>query len=347
MKKLILHITGNLVIMMVCSVSAFSQDIHFSQMEYSPLTLNPALAGANSPLQGIVNYRSQWSSVAAPYKTIAASLDARFNEKKRNKSGIIAGGMSFFNDQSGDLQVNTTNVNVNLAYHLILDKKSTLGLGIYSGFGQRSINPNDGRWGSQYDGLAYDGLINPSETFNSSTFMHFDAGTGLVYTYKRNKGYMTQNKQLAVNIGFAMYHLNRPKYSFVDANNERLYFRYSAFANAEIGIENTRGSVLPGIYFQRQGSSMEVMFGAYYKFILSEGSRFTGFTRPMSMYLGLFNRFRDAMAAKVMFEFDQYSAGFCYDFNVSSLSTVSKTNGGFELFLRFNMGDGGGFRSRI
>jgi hypothetical protein len=48
-----------------------------------------------------------------------------------------------------------------------------------------------------------------------------------------------------------------------------------------------------------------------------------------------------------MFEFDQYSAGFCYDFNVSSLSTVSKYNGGFELFLRFNMGDGGGFRARI
>jgi type IX secretion system PorP/SprF family membrane protein len=347
MKKIMTRITGILALMMSCSFAAFAQDIHFSQMEFSPLTLNPALAGANSPLQGIVNYRSQWSSVATPYKTIAASLDARFNEKKRNKFGIIAGGINFFNDQSGDLQVNTTNVNVNLAYHLILDKKSTLGLGIYSGFGQRSINPNDGRWGSQYDGLAYDGLINPSETFNSSTFMHFDAGTGLVYTYKRNKGYMTQNKQLAVNIGFAMYHLNRPKYSFVDAESERLYFRYSAFANAEIGIENTRGSVLPGIYFQRQGSSMEVMFGAYYKFILSEGSRFTGFTRPMSLYLGIFNRFRDAMAAKVMFEFDQYSTGFCYDFNVSSLSTVSKSNGGFELFLRFNMGDGGGFRSRI
>jgi hypothetical protein len=67
----------------------------------------------------------------------------------------------------------------------------------------------------------------------------------------------------------------------------------------------------------------------------------------MSLYLGIFNRFRDAMAAKVMFEFDQYSAGFSYDINVSSLNTVSNFNGGFELFLRFNMGDGGGFRARI
>ena len=26
----------------------FAQDVHFSQMEFSPLTLNPGLAGANS-----------------------------------------------------------------------------------------------------------------------------------------------------------------------------------------------------------------------------------------------------------------------------------------------------------
>jgi hypothetical protein len=48
-----------------------------------------------------------------------------------------------------------------------------------------------------------------------------------------------------------------------------------------------------------------------------------------------------------MFEWDQLSAGFAYDINVSSLTTVSKSRGGFELFLRFNMGDGGGFRARI
>jgi len=347
MKKFIQHISRSLAVVVCSSTTVFAQDVHFSQMEFSPLTLNPALAGANSPMQGVVNYRSQWNSVAAPYKTIAASFDARFNENKRNKSGIIAGGINFFNDQSGDLKVNSTNVNVNLAYHLILDRKSTLGLGIYTGFGQRSIDPSQGRWGSQYDGMAYNAAINPEEIFYSSSFSYVDAGAGLLYTYKRNKGYMTQNDQLAFNFGFAMYHLNRPKYSFIDLGNEKLYFRYSVFANAELGIQNTNGKILPGIYFQRQNSSMEIMYGAYYKLFLSQGSKFTGFTRPMSLYLGVFNRFRDAMVAKVMFEWDQYSAGFAYDINISGLSTVSEFKGGFEVFLRFNMGDGGGFRSRI
>ena len=342
-----IRITSKLALATFFTASVFAQDIHFSQMEFSPLTLNPALAGANSPMQGIVNYRSQWSSVATPFKTIAASVDARFNENKRKKSGIIAGGLNFFNDQSGDLQVNTTNVNINLAYHLILDQNSTIGLGIYAGFGQRSIDPNDGRWGSQYNGMAYDALIDPGETFNSPSFSHLDAGSGILYAYKRNKGYMTQNNQLTVNAGVAIYHLNRPSYSFVDAANEKLFIRYSAFVNVEVGIQNTRGCVLPGVYFQKQGPIFELLYGLYYKYILSEGSRFTGFTRPMSLSFGIFNRFRDAMAAKVMFEFDQYSAGFAYDINVSSLSTVSNSRGGFELFLRFNMGDGGGFRSRI
>ena len=72
-----------------------AQDVHFSHMEYSPMTLNPGLAGANSPMQGIVNYRSQWSSVATPYTTIAASFDARLNENKRNRQGIFAAGINF------------------------------------------------------------------------------------------------------------------------------------------------------------------------------------------------------------------------------------------------------------
>ena len=264
MKKYIFNITSKLTTAIFCTASAFAQDIHFSQMEFSPLTLNPALAGANSPMQGIVNYRSQWSSVATPFKTIAASVDARFNENKRKKSGIIAGGLNFFNDQSGDLQVNTTNVNINLAYHLILDQNSTIGLGIYTGFGQRSIDPNDGRWGSQYNGMAYDALIDPGETFNSPSFSHLDAGSGILYAYKRNKGYMTQNNQLTVNAGVAIYHLNRPSYSFVDAANEKLFIRYSAFVNVEVGIQNTRGCVLPGVYFQKQGPTFELLYGLYY-----------------------------------------------------------------------------------
>ena len=62
-----------------------AQDIHFSQMGYSPLTLNPALAGANYDLQVNANYRSQWNSVAEPFQTVAVSADTRLNFSKNRR----------------------------------------------------------------------------------------------------------------------------------------------------------------------------------------------------------------------------------------------------------------------
>ena len=325
-----------------------AQDVHFSHVEFSPLTLNPALAGANSPMQGIVNYRSQWNSVAVPYSTIGASFDARFNENKRQKKGIIAGGINFFNDQSGDLKMNITNVNLNLAYHLILDKTSTLGVGIYTGYGQRSIDPNGGKWGNQYDGMSYNSALSSGETFNNPSFGYMDAGAGILYAYKNGQGYMTQNSNFELNWGFSMYHVNRPFYSFLNRDEERLYIRMSTFINATIGIQNTRGSILPGIYYQRQKTAQEIFYGIHYKYMLTEGSKVTGFNKPMALYIGVFNRFKDAMVGKFMFEYDQFSAGFAYDINISGLYEVSRARGGFELFLRYNMVNSRGIsKSRI
>lgn len=330
------------------STQFFAQDVHFSHMEFSPLTLNPALAGANSPMQGIVNYRSQWNSVAVPYSTIAASFDARFNENKRQKKGIMAGGINFFNDQAGDLRVNTTTVNLNLAYHLILDQTSTLGLGIYTGYGQRSISPDGGKWGSQYDGMSYNAGLSSGETFGNPSFGYMDAGAGILYTYKDGEGYMTQNKHKLFNGGFAVYHVNNPSFSYIEKGTEKLYMRMSGFVNANIGIANTRGAILPGVYYHRQKSAQEIFYGMYYKYNLTEGSKVTGFNKPLSMYVGLFHRFKDALVGKFMMEYDQFSAGFAYDINLSGLTVVSRAKGGFELFLRYNMGSSAGsFRSRI
>lgn len=326
------------------SLNIHAQDVHFSHMEFSPLSLNPALAGANSPMQGVVNYRNQWSSVGVPYSTIAASFDMRFTEKARQKSGFLSGGVNFFNDQAGDVKIASTNVNLHLAYHLMMDPKNTMGLAIYSGYGMRSLKSTDAKWSSQYIGGSYDPNAMSGESFSNQSFGYFDAGAGILYSHDSEEGYMNQNIGRKINAGFAVYHVNRPNFSFVEKGNEKLYMRLSAFVNAEIGIGNSRGVIMPGVYFQRQKTAMEIYFGSYYKYVFHEGSRATGFTRPFSFAIGLFGRLKDAMVVKGMFEYDQFALGFGYDINISSLTTASRTRGGFEMFLRFNMNDGGGFR---
>ena len=324
-------------IALLTSTQLRAQDVHFSQTEFSPTNLNPGLTGANSVMQVIVNYRSQWKSVAIPYNTIAASIDARLNENKRNKSGIFALGLGVYQDQAGSSNVRTLNAKLNLAYHLILDRNNTLGLGVYGAFGQRSIQSTTGTWGSQYNGLSYDPTLPSNEIFNDASFSFIDAGAGLVYTYKENSGYMTQNNGRSFNAGIAFFHVNTPSYSFIENDTENLYMRWTVFANAKLGVANSRGTFLPGVYFTRQKSSMEILYGTYYRYRITEGSKITDRIKPFYFSIGLFHRWNDALVGKSMLEWSNYSVGFAYDINISSLTTVSRSRGGFEIFLRYNI----------
>jgi type IX secretion system PorP/SprF family membrane protein len=332
MKKLIFS-----AIVGVVSFATFAQDVHFSSMDFSPLTLNPAMAGANYDLQANVNYRTQWNSVAAPFQTIAASADMRLNANKRNTAGHLAVGINFFNDRAGQERISTNNVNISLAYHLKMNQSNTIGLGIYSGLGQRSFDPNGGMWGSQYNGMSYDASLSSNETFNNASFSMFDAGAGLVYTYSEGESRMRSNDGLKINAGFAAYHVNRPNYSFINDGEERLYMRFSAFANASIGIGNTNTFLEPAIYAQFQGPALEVLMGTDYRILINEGSKRTGNVKRTSIAIGGYYRNQDAIVARISMSYDGLTGGFAYDFNVSSLAVVSNARGGAEFFLRWTM----------
>ena len=324
-----------------------AQDVHFSQSEYAPLNLNPGLVGANSPLQAIVNYRSQWNSVATPFNTMAASVDGRINEGKNDKTGNMAAGLNFYNDAAGTNSVTTTKVNLNLAYHLLINSSSTIGLGLYGGFGQRSIGISDAQWGSQYSNGMYDPNYGTAEVLNNNQFSYFDAGAGAVYTFNSSEGYMTQNNQRIFNGGFAVYHVNRPSYSFITSSSEKLQMRWSVFFNGTIGLSNSKGALSPGIYLNKQGPASEILYGTYYRISMIEASRHTGRIKPFFYHFGLFHRWGDALIVKNIFEWHTWSAGLSYDVNISSLSRSSNFRGGFEIFVRYYLQSGNLARSRI
>ena len=80
------------LITMSLSGSALAQDVHFSFAELSPLSINPALAGANADKEIILNYRNQWSRVGTPYATQNAAFHGRLsNTKKRQANWIWRG----------------------------------------------------------------------------------------------------------------------------------------------------------------------------------------------------------------------------------------------------------------
>ncbi len=320
------------IFLLICTpICVLSQDIHFSQMNFSTLQVNPGLAGLRTDLQGTLLYKSQWRSVSAPYSTMLGAFDLRVKNKS-SRDQYFGIGLNIFNDRAGEVKVNNTQANLNVSYHFHMDRHQSFGGGIYGGFGQKSLQAQTGQWSNQFNGYTYDASLSSGENFSSSQFTYMDFGAGLVYSYKKREKYMTINDQVETNIGAAVYHVNKPVYSFMGNNANRLPMRFSFFASGIIGKLGTKYSLLPAIYLNLQGKSTELLLGTYVKYRLNA---FTSEDPETSVSAGIFYRYKDAAILNLLYEWNNYSFGVAYDLNVSSLADASKRRGGLELFLRF------------
>ena len=337
MRVRIIYFIVLLVACVLQSTVVHAQDVHFSQTDVSPLTLNPALAGANASFQGIAMYRGQYGSFASPFQTFFASIDGRLTAALKNSNGVLGAGLVFFNDRMGDGYFTQSNIGFNFSYSLKVSRFSRVALGLNSTFGQCVTNPASGQWGSQYDGTAFNPTLPNGEPFYEQNFSYFDLGVGGVYSFQTDIGKITNEADKGFNVGFAAYHVNNPRYSFYNSSIQTLPVRYAGFVNANIGISATHGILQPAIYYQRQRKSNELLYGVSYKQIIRKASWETDNIKEIAFSLGIFSRFKDAIVVRSSIFYGPFSAGFAYDINVSRLSLVSNFKGGFETFVRYNL----------
>jgi type IX secretion system PorP/SprF family membrane protein len=316
-------------------ISAAAQDVHFSFPEFAPLSLNPALTGANYAMEGMVHYRNQWSSLGDPYRTTAASFHARVNGNNKRKTNQLALGLQLMNDKAGSSAITNNSVALILANHVKLSRNSRIGAGLNFGYVQRTIDSQDGQWASQYDGATYNGGLPSGESLSNPAFRYFDMGAGILYTYTHQLSNLARNHDKLLNAGIAVYHVNRPNNSFVSTGEDRLPVRYSAFANGEIAISSTNLYVLAGVWYHRQGIFSELLAGTSLKFLLIGDTKYTGFNKPLAISLGLYGRLKDAAIFRLNLDWDRYSLGYAFDFNTSGLNNYSGGRGAQEVFLRF------------
>lgn len=327
--------------------SSWAQDVHFSQFDNSPMTLNPALAGAHSTFQGIAMYRGQYGSFTSPYKTFAASMDGQLSAGMKKANGIIGGGLNFYNDRMGNGYFAQSTVGLNVSYNLKITRFSRVALGLNTTFGQCATNPAQGQWGSQYDGTAFNASLQSGESFYAQNLTYFDVGAGLVYSYQTNVSKQTNEGDKGFSVGLAAYHLNNPRFSFYNSSIQTIPVRISGFANANFAILAANGIIQPSVCVQNQKKSLEVQYGFYYKQLLKEASTLTELEKEISFSIGFFSRFKDAFIIKSQIQYGPLSAGFAYDINTSRLSLVSNFKGGFETFLKYNINTLGGKKVRV
>lgn len=310
-----------------------AQDIHFSMFNYSPLTLNPGNAGAEDEIRANLNYRNQWKTVASPFKTMAGSYDMKISGIG---NGFLAGGLNFYNDKAGDSKMGITQANLSLAYHLKIVDGQTIGLGLMTGYAQRSLTTSALTWGNQYDGMNYNsGILSTEPNQGNFTKNFLDLGTGIVYTFSTGERYSSANDYMSFNVGFSAMHVHTPNISFYGAEQDLLHRKFIFHANGLIGIPNSRISFAPGVMTAFQGGAREVMFGTNVRIRIQEDSKYTGIITGSSISFGTWYRNKDAVSLTTILQFGGYAIAFAYDVNISSLKEASDGKGGFELALRF------------
>lgn len=333
-----------IALLFVSTISA--QDFHFSQMKFTPMNVNPSLVGLNGKYNAIANYRTQWNSVASPYTTLGASFDANLNDPSKRK-GFLAAGINFYHDVAGDLKMTTSNVNFSVAYHLRLNRTTTLGLGVQVGYAQRGIGQVKGSFASQYDGNDFDPTISSGENLGHRNFGYVDAGGGFVFKHNSLREGTFNSGGYMFSAGVAAYHLTNPSYSFIQGGDDDLSIRYTGFMETEFRLNNPRFALMPALYYQRQGSHQEILVGSYIKYSIVESTNKTSMRNSFSIAYGAFYRYGDAFVNKLLIDLSGYAIGVSYDINISSLTQASRGRGGVEFMFRYYLLEKYEYRARI
>jgi type IX secretion system PorP/SprF family membrane protein len=319
-------LTAALAISASCAIA---QDVHFTQFNATPLLLNPAFTGAfDGPLRASAIYRDQWRSVLgqAAYRTIAVSADATIIPEISGDD-FLAGGIQLYNDIAGDGNLSNFSGLLSLAYHksLGLENDKTLTVGLQGGYTSKSIDLSRLYYGDQFKNGGFTG---PSNTqLNGSPVRYATVNAGIAFSQRINDN-------VSYTLGVAGNNLNQPQESINKTKNSDvgLGMRMSAQAGAII-YTGERLSLRPAVLYQTQSASTEIIVGNEFNYIVGNDPEVKALAP--SVFLGGWYRNSDAIMVTAGVQFQGFRVGVAYDYNTSSLNTVSNGKGGFEIALGF------------
>lgn len=312
--------------------SSYAQDPHFSQFFYSPLTINPANTGIfNGDIRASSIYRMQWFTITNPYKTASVAVDAPIFKKKMRGNDFFAAGINFINDNQGTVNLKTSSYNGLLSYTKFLGGKKLhyLTFGYEIGYNIKSVSLGSIKYDSQYDPNTgtYNAAYGIAEQAGGSAAF-LDMSTGLVWNFNTDRKFRSS-------LGFSLHHFTSPDVTII-GKNDKLLKKYSFQWNVAYKLGTNSNAVLqPNLLVSKQGASLLVIGGTSVKYLLQERSRYTGFHGERSMAIGVFYRYLDAAFVNLRLDYEDFAFAIAYDINISGLTPVSKSIGGFEIMLQY------------
>jgi type IX secretion system PorP/SprF family membrane protein len=324
--------------LLVLTLSGFmmnAQDIHFSQVNETPLFLSPANTGFfNGYVRAIANYRSQWASMNNAFQTIAVSVDGGlFKSKKR--PAFMGLGLTYFSDQAGAAKIRKNNILLNVSGLVKMGKFSAISVGLAGGAASSNGNYNDLTYESQFNGNSIDPAISNGEPIYRQ-FTTVDVAAGVAYEFAKYKRDQDHDDVSSFKVSFSGFHLNQPNQEYGPGSESKMPIRWTGAFTSVFDLEDTKFTINPTFVYHSQGSYEEIFLGSYIRFRMNTGTKVTGEKTQNAIGVGLFYRNKDAIVTKLICDLGDYSLGLAYDVNVSGYKTASNGVGGFEISLRYN-----------
>ena len=304
------------------AVSAFGQDLHFSQFFNSPLTTNPANTGfiPDADYRIGANYRNQWSNImTAPYKTMSIFGDAQLFRDRLENGWLGIGGV-ILSDVAGSGSLRSTKIYGSLAYHQMLGNSSLLTAGFNVGWANKRIDASKLKFPDQFDGKFFDNTLPTAVALTNTNVSYLDVQAGMNYAY-------FPQENIYINAGYSIQHVNRPKETFFNdnTNNGRIPMRHIGFLNAMLKVD-PRVIINPNVYYTNQAGASELVLGLNGNYNLSESGE-------KQLVAGLYYRLGDAVVPMIGFELNNIRFTFSYDVTTSSLNKFNGYQGANEFSL--------------
>ena len=296
-----------------------AQYFQFSQYNFTPQRINPALVASSDYASLSFDYRNQ--ATDGGFHLSSNSLNVSYPLVKKGGGRWSGVGLSFLDDRSGKAGLFNTQ-EVGLAYGVSVDiaKYQSLALGI-RGIYKTSKFDLDGLYtGSQYiPDRGFDESISSGESLGQlkNNFMTFAAG---LYWQQTDKIGNT-----VARFGFSFFDINKPEDSFLDPAS-----KLNTTAVGEFSFRIYRKgnmSVYPEVLYTRSAANNVVNAGAILRCDLEPNAR------KETPHVDLIAKYVFGRSGILGFQYhnEVFSAGFTYDFPMTA-DNVANT-GAFEIGL--------------
>ncbi|TXC77063.1 PorP/SprF family type IX secretion system membrane protein [Luteibaculum oceani] len=302
---------------LVLCFAAHSQDVHFTQFDASPLSLNPANTGNfNGFWRFSANFRSQWRVLNYPF----TSYSTGFERNMEDKGLPLSAGIYLLHDESGEAEINFNKVMTSIAIN-VGDEENKWSFGIQPALVNKRLNISRLTFPQQFNpstGVHDPNADNGENLGSAITFFDLNAGIA----WRKISG------ENVLKIGAAGFHLFQPNESLVGGTS-KTPIRKVFHASYAFPISKSL-TLMPKVLVHEQVKASEYLLGSYFINMLPPNA-----PNIQSVFLGIMSRFGvnrnlDAVLAVVGINYERWDLGFSYDINTSSLKSSTQGKGAIE-----------------